>query len=77
MKRGIFFLIRTALIILVIGILVACLLPIRSNAVTRIALSPLEKRLQKKIEFSDSRIWLPANVFLEDVTITDKGGSLT
>lgn len=76
MKRAIITLIKTILIVLVLGVFVVCLVPIKSNAVTHIVLSPLEERFQKKIEFKASKIWLPANIFLEDVSILDENGRL-
>lgn len=76
MKRNIFFLLMIILIILVLGIFFVGLIRIKSSTITHIALSPIERRFQKKIEFSTSRIWLPTNIFLEGVTITDKTGRL-
>lgn len=76
MKRAFLFLVKAALIISVLGILVVCLVPIKSNAVARIALLPFEERFRKSIEFNASKIWLPANIFLEGVSIIDESGRL-
>ena len=37
---------------------------------------PLKKKFQKKIDVGASYIWLPANIFLEDLSIIDEGGRL-
>lgn len=49
-------------------------IPIKSNAINRVILSPLEKKLGKKCDFEASRIWLPGSVFLKGVSISDKSG---
>ena len=76
MKERIFFPIKVALIVLALGIVVICVIPIKSNAVTHLALMPVEKRLRNKIEFSSSTVWLPGGVFLEDMSAIDEGGRL-
>ena len=76
MKKSTFFLIKIALTALMLGVLIACFLPIKSNTLAHIVLSPFEKKFRNKIEFSSSRIWLPGNIFLEDMSIIDEKGRL-
>ena len=76
MKRHLSIFIKFIAIAFVLGILIFCLIPVKSNRVARVILLPIENKLQKKIEFKESRIWLPANIFLEDVSIIDDSGTL-
>ena len=76
MKRGIAFIIKTVLIILVLGLFIVFLVPIKSNTIAHIMLSPIEKKLQKDIEFGDSYIWLPRNISLVGASIIDESGRL-
>ena len=71
--------IRPLIIISVITLFVIgyiCLFPINSNAINRMILSPFEKMLQKKIEFTASNIWLPGRISLEEASVSDKSGRL-
>ena len=76
MKKRIFVLIKVALTGLVLGIIFVCTVPIKSNAIARIALLPIEKRFRNKIEFGSSGIWLPGNISLEEVSVIDLKGRL-
>jgi hypothetical protein len=76
MEKGILSAIKSFVIVSVLGILLLCLIPIKSGTIAHILLSPIEKKFRKKIEFNASYIWLPSKIFLEDVTIIDKSGRL-
>lgn len=76
MKKGILSLINFVLILIALGVFFILIIPIKSNTFAHIVLSPVEKRFHKKIEFGTSRIWLPANISLEDVSIIGESGRL-
>lgn len=76
MRKGILSVIKSFVIISLLGILLLCLIPIKSNTITHILLLPLEKKFRKKIEFKTSYIWLPSKIFLEDVTIVGESRRL-
>lgn len=76
MKKGILLLLKAILIVSALNILVVLVIAMKSNAITRAILMPIEQRIQKKIEFRTSRIWIPTKIFLEDISIIDKGGKL-
>lgn len=57
-------------------ICVILLIPIKSNGINRLILLPFEKKFSKKIGFRASKIWIPGNIFLRGVSISDSGGGL-
>ena len=52
----------------------AVFFPIKSNALNHVILAPLENKFKRKFQFQRSSIRLAGNVFLKDVTVTDKSG---
>jgi hypothetical protein len=76
MKKHVSFVMRVILATLAFAVLILCLVPIRFNAVAHIVLLPFENRFQKRIDFEESRIWLPVNIFLENACVIDKNGRL-
>ena len=76
MNKKIFFLLKISLAGLAAVFLLACIVPIRSKAVTDIILWPIKKRLNNKIEFTRSRIWLPGSLTLTDMSVLDSKGKL-
>ncbi len=76
MRKGISFFLNIILTALLLAVLVLCVVPVKSKAIARMAFLPFEKKFQNKIAFSSSSIWFPGNVYLEDVSITDKSGRL-
>ena len=77
MKRHLLSIIIKAILILFILIIsLAYLIPIKSNIITHIILSPIENKFRKKIEFNDPYIWIPGRIYLRDASIIDKGGRL-
>jgi hypothetical protein len=76
MKKGIPFFLRAIATLFLLAALILCIVPVKSKAIARLAFIPFEKRFQNKIDFNSPVIWLPGNISLEDVSITDKRGRL-
>lgn len=55
----------------VLMICVVILIPIRINSINRIILSPFEKKFSKKLGFKTSKIWIPGNIFLQGLSISE------
>ncbi len=73
MKKSVTILLKAALFML----LSACVLvfiPIRSNAVNHLILSPFEGKFAKGFQFKSSRIWLPGDITLGEITSSGEGG---
>ncbi|MBU4377131.1 MAG: AsmA-like C-terminal region-containing protein [Candidatus Omnitrophica bacterium] len=70
---------KNLLRVFVISVLIICvilLIPIRFNSINRLILSPLEKKFSKKLDFKASKIWIPGNIFLGGVSISDGSGMM-
>ena len=67
---------KTIAIILLFGAFVLFLVPVRSANIAHVLLLPVEKKIQKTIEFGTSRIWLPGNLYFENISILDKKNRL-
>lgn len=65
-------LIKVALILFLL-VCTFLFLPIRSNTVNHFILSSIDNKIVKTVDFKKSKIWLPGNIFLEGLSISDKG----
>ncbi len=63
-----------AILVLIIAALLS--IPIKSNTLNHFILSSFEKKIAKELNFKTSKIWLPGNIFLEDMSVSDKNGIL-
>lgn len=76
MRKNTLFLIRVSIILLLLGLSLVSFLPIKSRTIAHVLLAGVERKSQKNIEFNTSRVWIPGNIFLGDVSITDERGRL-
>lgn len=65
-----------AAMILFLPVCLLLFVPIRSNAINHFILSSFEKKIPMTVEFKNSKIWLPGNILLKDVTASEKGSIL-
>ena len=75
MKRFVGILAKAVFILFLLICLLA-IIPIRVNAVSHLILSPVEKKSATTLQFKTSRIWLPGNILLKDVSASNKSGIL-
>lgn len=73
MKTFAVILLKRALFVLLF-LCVLAFIPISSNAVNRLILSPFEGKFAKGLQFKSSRIWLPGDITLGGLTSSAKGG---
>mgnify|MGYP001619938387 CR=1 FL=1 len=74
--KPIFNILIKAALILFLLVCTFLFLPIRSNTVNHFILSSLDYKIAKAVEFENSKIWLPGNIFLGGISASDKGSVL-
>jgi len=74
--KPIFSILIKAALILFLLVCLLLFLPIRSNTVNHFILSFFDDKVAKAIEFENSKIWLPGNIFLGGISASDKGSVL-